>query len=76
MEQDHQIILKKTIASQTWNKKLADALIAAIDEITTRPKPIKGPSALQLAVEAQRRKRSKSVQDISTEISIESSLEL
>ena len=65
MNYEHKSCLEKALISQTWNKNLAGAVVNAIEEDSKKPKPKKGPSMLQLAIENEKAKRYKSGPDFS-----------
>ncbi len=60
MDYEHRLTLEKTIVSQTWNNQLVEALISAIEEDLKTPKCLKSPSALTIALNAEKTKAIKS----------------
>ena len=54
MNYEHKSNLRKALISQTWNKRLASAILNAVEEDLKRPQPQKGQSNLQLAIEKEK----------------------
>lgn len=59
MNYEHKTNLQKALISQTWNEVLASKIVTAIEENLRKPKPSKGPSMLQIAVEKEKGKTHK-----------------
>ncbi len=54
MNSEHKANLKKALISQTWNKKLAGAVVNAVENEQQKPLKKEKPSALQLAIEKEK----------------------
>ena len=60
MNYEHKTNLKKALISQTCNENLTSKLVSKIEENSKKPKQKIGPSLLQLAIEKEKGKSSKS----------------
>ena len=63
MNEEEKLNLEKAIISQTWNERLAKAVVSAVEGEASKPKRKKETSALQRAVEMEQGKKSKPAQE-------------
>ena len=65
MNLEHKSNLRKALLSQTWNQSLAAEVIHAIEQGLKTPKPREAKSAIQLAIEKEKKNRFRSRSNIS-----------